>query len=47
MDFRTHAHAIGERIDEPFEQLKNGTGYDHCYRAEQDRKRELTLCRHV
>ncbi len=30
MDFRT-PHTVGERIDEPFEQLKNGTGYDHCY----------------
>ncbi len=30
MDFRT-PHAIGERIDEPFEQLKCGHGYDHCY----------------
>ena len=30
MDFRT-PHRVGERIDEPFEQLKNGTGYDHCY----------------
>ena len=24
-------HPIGERIDEPFEQLKFGNGYDHCY----------------
>lgn len=24
-------HAIGERIDEEFEQLKFGHGYDHCY----------------
>ncbi len=30
MDFRT-PHAIGSRIDEPFEQLANGAGYDHCY----------------
>ena len=30
MDFRM-PHAIGERIDAPFEQLKNGAGYDHCY----------------
>ena len=30
MDFRT-PHTVGERIDEPFEQLKNGIGYDHCY----------------
>ena len=24
-------HAIGERINEDFEQLKFGNGYDHCY----------------
>ena len=24
-------HAIGERINEPFEQLLFGNGYDHCY----------------
>lgn len=30
MDFRT-PHTIGERIEEPFQQLINGTGYDHCY----------------
>lgn len=30
MDF-TEPHAIGERINDDFEQLKFGTGYDHCY----------------
>ena len=30
MDFRT-PHTVGERIDADFEQLKNGSGYDHCY----------------
>ena len=30
MDFRT-PHAIGERIDEPFQQLIWGKGYDHCW----------------
>lgn len=30
MDFRT-PHAIGERINEKFEQLTFGAGYDHCY----------------
>lgn len=30
MDFRT-PHAIGERIDMPFQQLVYGAGYDHCY----------------
>lgn len=30
MDFRT-PHTIGERINEKFQQLIFGTGYDHCY----------------
>ncbi len=30
MDFRT-PHVVGERINEDFEQLKLGAGYDHCY----------------
>lgn len=30
MDFRT-PHVIGERINDPFEQLVFGKGYDHCY----------------
>lgn len=30
MDFRT-PHNIGERINEKFEQLVFGAGYDHCY----------------
>lgn len=30
MDFRT-PHTIGERINDPFEQLIFGKGYDHCY----------------
>ena len=42
MDFRT-PHTIGERIDEPFEQLKNGTGYDHCYALNKTESGELTL----
>lgn len=29
-DFRD-PHAVGERIDTEHEQIKNGTGYDHCY----------------
>jgi aldose 1-epimerase len=29
-DFRT-PHAIGERIGADEEQIRNGTGYDHCY----------------
>lgn len=30
MDFRT-PHTIGSRINDAFEQLKFGAGYDHCY----------------
>lgn len=30
MDFRT-PHAVGERINDGFEQLVFGKGYDHCY----------------
>ncbi len=30
MDFRT-PHAIGSRINDKFEQLEFGAGYDHCY----------------
>ena len=30
MDFR-EPYAIGERINDDFEQLKFGSGYDHCY----------------
>lgn len=30
MDFRT-PHTIGSRIDDDFEQLRFGKGYDHCY----------------
>lgn len=30
MDFRT-PHTIGERINDKFQQLINGSGYDHCY----------------
>ncbi len=38
MDFRT-AHTVGSRIDDKFQQLEFGAGYDHCYvlnKAEQD-----------
>lgn len=31
LDFST-PHTIGERIEEPFEQLRFTGGYDHCYR---------------
>lgn len=42
MDFRT-PHTIGERIDDDFEQLKNGTGYDHCYVLNKREAGELSL----
>ena len=42
MDFRT-PHAIGERIDTPFEQLKNGAGYDHCYVLDKTERGSLDL----
>ena len=42
MDFRT-PHTVGERIDQPFEQLKNGTGYDHCYVLRKPESGALTL----
>ena len=42
MDFRT-PHTLGERIDEPFEQLKNGTGYDHCYVLNKTERGALDL----
>lgn len=42
MDFRT-PHSIGERINEPFEQLKNGAGYDHCYVLNKTERGSLDL----
>ena len=42
MDFRT-PHTIGERIEEDFQQLKNGAGYDHCYVLNKTEAGELTL----
>ena len=30
MDFRA-PHTVGERIDDKFQQLIFGAGYDHCY----------------
>lgn len=41
MDFRT-PHEIGERIDEDFEQLKFGKGYDHNWILDKD-ENELGL----
>ncbi len=42
MDFTT-PHTIGERIDNDFRQLINGTGYDHCYVLNKKERGSLTL----
>lgn len=42
MDFRT-PHAVGERIDDKFQQLINGAGYDHCYVLNKTESGELNL----
>ncbi len=42
MDFRT-PHTIGERIEEDFEQLIFGKGYDHCYVLNK-KEGELSFC---
>lgn len=42
MDFTT-PHTIGERIDDDFQQLTNGTGYDHCYVLNKKERGSLTL----
>lgn len=42
MDFRT-PHTIGERIDDDFEQLKHGAGYDHCYVLNKAEAGEFSL----
>ena len=42
MDFRT-PHTIGERIDDNFQQLINGAGYDHCYVLNKTEAGELSL----
>ncbi|MDE8697828.1 galactose-1-epimerase, partial [Bacteroides cellulosilyticus] len=42
MDFRT-PHTIGERIDDKFQKLVNGTGYDHCYVLNKTESGELSL----
>lgn len=41
MDFRT-PHVIGERIEDDFQQLKNGTGYDHCYVLNKEERGKLS-----
>ena len=43
MDFRT-PHEVGERIDEDFEALNFGKGYDHTYILnKKERERAVTL----
>lgn len=42
MDFRT-PYMVGERINERFEQLILGAGYDHCYVLNKPEAGELTL----
>lgn len=42
MDFRT-PHIVGSRIDEPFQQLVFGAGYDHCYVLNKREPGELTF----
>ena len=43
MDFRT-PHEVGERIDEEFEALKFGKGYDHTYILNKRNENELSFC---
>lgn len=45
MDFRT-PHAIGERINDPFEQLIFGKGYDHTYLLNKEEEGKLSFCAH-
>ena len=42
MDFRT-PHTIGERINDSFQQLIYGSGYDHCYVLKKTETGELEL----
>lgn len=43
MDFRT-PHEVGERIEEEFEALKFGKGYDHTYILNKENENELSFC---
>ncbi|MBQ8530895.1 MAG: galactose mutarotase [Parabacteroides sp.] len=43
MDFRT-PHEVGERIEEEFEALKFGKGYDHTYILNKGNENELSFC---
>lgn len=42
MDFRT-PHVVGSRIDNDFQQLVYGVGYDHCYVLNKEEAGELTF----
>lgn len=42
MDFRT-PHTVGSRINDKFEQLINGAGYDHCYVLNKREQGSLTF----
>lgn len=42
MDFRT-PHVVGSRIDDDFQQLVYGVGYDHCYVLNKEEAGELTF----
>lgn len=46
MDFRT-PHLVGERIDNDFDQLKYGKGYDHCYVLNKQEAGELSFAAKV
>lgn len=43
MDFRT-PHTVGERINEQFEQLKFGKGYDHTYILNKEKADDYAFC---
>ena len=43
MDFCT-PHTVGERINEPFEQLKFGKGYDHTYILNKEKADDYAFC---
>lgn len=42
-DFRTQ-HTVGERINEPFQQLIYGKGYDHTFILNKEEENELSFC---
>ena len=42
MDFRT-PHTVGSRINDPFQQLVFGAGYDHCYVLNKKEVGELSF----